>query len=400
MEAYALYVRYLQGDADPVRARRLFAEANLPVEGVSGGLSNPGPGRRAAPLTEPGLSLEALGWLLPVLKAGGADTEVQAVLQHLRNRVEETASGVQFTTAYAEGEYLVLHTSRRTDAVILDALIQVDPTSDLVPKLVTSLLDQRSGGRWNSTQENVFVLLALERYFRTFEMDEPNLVARAWVGAAFGGEHRFKGRSTDSAHLRVPMSTLVATPGRQSVAMTREGTGRLYYRVGLTYAPQELKLAAVDNGFTVERRYEALDDANDVHQAEDGVWHVRAGSRVRVKITLVAPARRYHVALVDPMPAGFEALNPELAVTGTIPAEAEARLGPWWWWLSPWYEHQELGDDRAEAFTSMLWAGVHTFSYVARATTPGTFVVPPARAEEMYHPETFGRGDTEWVAVE
>ena len=28
----------------------------------------------------------------------------------------------------------------------------------------------------------------------------------------------------------------------------------------------------------------------------------------------------------------------------------------------------------------------------ARATTPGEFVVPPAKAEEMYHPETFGRG--------
>ena len=40
------------------------------------------------------------------------------------------------------------------------------------------------------------------------------------------------------------------------------------------------------------------------------------------------------------------------------------------------------------------------YSYVARATTPGTFVVPPPKAEEMYAPETFGRGATDRVVVE
>ena len=38
---------------------------------------------------------------------------------------------------------------------------------------------------------------------------------------------------------------------------------------------------------------------------------------------------------------------------------------------------------------SLVWEGVHTYRYVARATTPGTFVVPPAKAEEMYTPEVY-----------
>jgi Bacterial Alpha-2-macroglobulin MG10 domain len=33
-------------------------------------------------------------------------------------------------------------------------------------------------------------------------------------------------------------------------------------------------------------------------------------------------------------------------------------------------------------------------SYIAQATTPGEFVVPPTRAEEIYAPETFGRAAT------
>jgi alpha-2-macroglobulin len=52
-----------------------------------------------------------------------------------------------------------------------------------------------------------------------------------------------------------------------------------------------------------------------------------------------------------------------------------------------------------EAFASLLWEGIHTYTYVARATTPGDFVVPPARAEEMYSPEVFGRSSTDRVVV-
>jgi len=44
-------------------------------------------------------------------------------------------------------------------------------------------------------------------------------------------------------------------------------------------------------------------------------------------------------------------------------------------------------------FASVLWAGSYTTSYLARATTPGVFVRPPAHAEEMYNPAVFGRSD-------
>jgi alpha-2-macroglobulin len=122
-----------------------------------------------------------------------------------------------------------------------------------------------------------------------------------------------------------------------------------------------------------------------------------------VRLSLEAPTRRYHVALVDPLPAGLEALNPALANTGALPpapdfSELSSPRG-WYWW-GPWYEHQNLRDERAEAFTTLLWEGVYTYSYIARATTPGSFVVPPAKAEEMYSPEIFGRTGTDRVTVE
>ncbi|MEC7774570.1 MAG: hypothetical protein VYC32_00605, partial [Planctomycetota bacterium] len=293
-----------------------------------------------------------------------------------------------------------LHSSRRTDAIILEAMINTNPQSDLVPKLVKGLLAHRVRGRWGNTQENAFVLLSLDRYFQVFEADEPYFVARAWLGKNFAGQHEFEGRNTDYHHISIPMTHL---DKEKSLVLSKEGKGRLYYRLGLRYAPAKLELEPSDHGFTVQRRYEAIDDPGDVTLGKDGSWKIKLGAKVRAVVTMVAPARRYHVALTDPLPAGLEPLNPALAVTGGQPTPPPVGITPrrgGWWWRGTWYQHQNLRDDRAEAFSSLVWAGVHSYSYVARATTPGTFVVPPAKAEEMYQPETFGRSSSAKVIVE
>ncbi len=379
LSAYALYVRDLMGDGDNPKARRLLEEASLES-----------------------LSLEAVAWLWQVLRDDpDATTQVEAIRRHIANRAVETAGAANFTTAYSDQDYLLLRSSRRTDAIILEAMIADQPESDLIPKVVNGLLAHRTKGRWNNTQENVFVLLALDRYFDTFEAETPDFVARMWLGETYVGAHTYEGRTTERHETAIPMAYLAESNQMQDLILSKEGLGRLYYRLGLRYAPTDLSLDPMDMGFVVQRTYEAVDDPEDVVQDEDGVWHIKAGSLVRVKLSLVADNRRYHVALVDPLPAGLEIVNPALAVSGDVPQDPDAsnyRYG-WWWW-GTWYEHQNMRDERAEAFASLLWDGVYSYSYVARATTPGTFVAPPAKAEEMYSPEVFGRSSSDWVIVE
>jgi len=57
------------------------------------------------------------------------------------------------------------------------------------------------------------------------------------------------------------------------------------------------------------------------------------------------------------------------------------------------WTHRELRDDRAVFSAPVLRPGTYVLSYVARATTPGTFILPSAHAEEMYNPAVHGRGD-------
>lgn len=386
VRAYAAYVRDLAGDGgvDPT-LRGLFDGVRLDT-----------------------IPLEVAGWLLSAVAERPAFAAERAeLLRIVNNRATETASTATFATAYTDGEYLLLHSARRTDGVVLDALLRADPQNELATKTVRGLLGHRLQGRWANTQENAWVLLALDRYFRVYESQTPEFVARLWLGERFAGERRFTGRSADRHHLDVPMRVL-ASEDPSSLTIGKDGPGRLYYRAGLRYAPRDLDLVPLERGFAVERTYEPMDDSTDVVRDSDGRWRVKAGARVRVTVTLTAPSRRVHVALVDPLPAGFEAVNTALRGAENSPASGiRVSRGPvgrgsafdrgWW---GHWYEHQNMRDDRVEAFASLLPAGVYTYTYVARATTPGLFIVPPPRAEEMYSPETFGRGGTDRVIVE
>lgn len=380
LSAYALYVRMLMGDRDVEKARNLFHQD---------------------PIEE--LPIDAIAWIWQVLiDDPNSSEELDTIRRFVSNRAVETPGAANFITSFDDQAYLLLNSNRRTDALLLDAMIRDNPDDELIPKVVNGLLAHRTQGRWSNTQENVFILLALDRYFNTFEALTPDFVARVWLGDTYVAEHEFVGRTTERRETQIPMAYLVeGDEGTQDLILEKEGPGRLYYRLGMSYAPTDLNLDALDMGFVVQRTYESVDDPQDVTRDEQGVWHIKSGARVRVRLQMVADNRRYHVALVDPLPAGLEIVNPALAVSGSVPQDPDSqgyRYG-WWWW-GTWYEHQNMRDERAEAFTSLLWDGVYNYSYVARATTPGTFVVPPAKAEEMYSPEVFGRSASDLVIVE
>ena len=347
--------------------------------------------------SDPGLPLDALAWLWPIVDD---PTIANQIATTIANRVHETARGATFTAGYDDGAYLVLGSDRRTDGIVLDALITMDPNSDLIPKVVAGLIGNQVEGRWDNIQENGFILVALQRYFAKYEAQTPAFVARVWLGDTYAAEHSFQGRSIDTQHTLVPMPDLSGDP---QIVVQKTGTGRLYYRLGLNYAPSSLTVGALDAGFVVERRYEAVNDPSDVRRDKDGVWHIKPGAMVRVQLTMVADTNHTNMALVDSLPAGLEALNPALAASPQPPAQTHpeavggTRLPTWYG--STWFDHENLRDDRAEAFSSYLYGGTYDYSYVARATTLGRFVVPPAKAEEIYAPEVFGRTASDRVVI-
>ena len=222
ISAYALYIRDMMGDKDVAKTKRLLSEATIEK-----------------------MPFEGLGWILSVLANDANSTvEVQSIIRHLMNRTTETAATANFVTNYGDGAWLIMYSNRRADGVLLEALIKAGtrtstsasgtaetpadkdvrvPANDLIPKLVRGLLAQRTKGAWSNTQENVFILLALDKYFNAFEKVTPDFVTRIWLGNTYAGEEVFKGRSIDSKQLDIPMSYLVDQGGTSNLILDKQG---------------------------------------------------------------------------------------------------------------------------------------------------------------------------------
>ncbi|KAG2374652.1 hypothetical protein C9374_010671 [Naegleria lovaniensis] len=359
-------------------------------------------------------------------------------LQHLKSYFKENVtvdSGVyaEFISSYRDDEtakMVMLHSDVRTNANVMSALMEIDreESSDLIQKLLRSVLAERNNhpyGRWRNTIDNASCMISVTDYFREFEKDIPDMTVNTWLvdttkqdETLYLGPQTWKGRSKDKMTTLLPVKALiprqymdeqVIDPQQhlncnKELVVSKVGDGRLYYRIALSYTPENLTLPALDRGFSIHRTYEGVTHKEHVTFDKIGnSWKIKSGELVRVTLTFTNTARRYNIALMDKLPAGLEPVNPELESQhldlkdiNLTSNDSTTDMTKYW---SRWFEHQNIRTERVEAFARILYEGSHTYSYIARATSIGSFVAPPSHVEEMYCPECFGRSKTEFVQI-
>ncbi len=295
----------------------------------------------------------------------------------------------------------MLDSPSRTAALTLRALLAADPHHPLASRLARGLLGRREGGAWRSTQENVWALLALDDYRRAQEAATPDFDARLRLGQSRLGEVSFRGRSTMEQKLSVGIEHLLAAP-RDPLVLDLVGSGTLYYAAELRYASSELPARAADEGFFVQKLTRALRPADLPHVStlpRRSELTAPAGQLVLVDLLFESPEPREQVVIDDPLPSGLEPIDFALDTSAASqnagdPPGADGRA------VAPESGlpfrsapglHREQHDDRVLTFLPHVEPGLYHFRYLARATTPGRFVVPPTRAECMYSPEVWGR---------
>ena len=294
----------------------------------------------------------------------------------------------------------------RSTAVVLNTFVRAGDAGTDAAGMVQWLMAARTNGRWGNTQENAWAMQALVNYHRKYESRTPNFTATIRLGTETLVREAFRGRSTEPVVREVPLARLqalapaAASDAARQILVRREGEGNLYYTTRLTYARDIAGLAALDNGFQIDRRYELMTDG----RASSPANTFNAGDLIRVTVSLDLPKERRYVAVSDPLPAGLEAVDSWFATTAAEVARIEdAANADDRDWRSVWergtFDHIERRDDRVLMFATRLSEGHHEFSYVVRATTAGTFEVPPVSAEEMYAPEVFGRSATRRVEI-
>jgi uncharacterized protein YfaS (alpha-2-macroglobulin family) len=269
----------------------------------------------------------------------------------------------------------------------------------LLAGLVRWLMAARKQGRWGNTQENAWAMAALVDYYRKHEAEVPAFTGTAALAGQALMKEAFQGRTTDARAKDVPMAELSArvAPGQPAeLRFEREGAGTLHYTARLRYVRDDPALAPLDQGMRITRRY-ALADLEGV-----AVTSAAAGALVKVTLELELTKERRFVAVTDPLPAGLEPVESWFATTASdlARAQGEQENAQWLdWWERGGFDHVERHDDRVQLFATRLEEGRHTFSYLARATTAGAFHAAPARAEEMYEPEVFGRTESAVLTV-
>lgn len=100
---------------------------------------------------------------------GSATPSAPIISRYLGNTItldENTGAGTYYSYYEEITRHKLLHSNARTDALVLEALCVGNPSSNLISKLVKGLLERRKDGRWENTQENCWVVMALDRYFQ------------------------------------------------------------------------------------------------------------------------------------------------------------------------------------------------------------------------------------------
>jgi len=139
---------------------------------------------------------------------------------------------------------------------------------------------------------------------------------------------------------------------------------------------------------TLSRSYRLIEGES----RDDGTYNI--GDVVEVTLGLEIDDEVWYLLVEDPIPAGFEVLNERLNQT-TFNTGSPYR----YWWRSWGYNRKDIRDDRVDFFITRGYPGTRSFTYLMRATVPGTFSVLPGQAYPMYDDDMWARTASTQVTI-
>ena len=335
--AYALYVLARNGAA-PIGDLRYIADVKL------------------SDVATPIAKAQIAAALAMVGDKARADNAYLAALDAIAPQPKLDLGRADFGSALRDAAALVTLASegRAPQKTIDDAVLRIDTARTLAAS--------------TSTQENAWLVLAARALAKQLNSISLNVNGETRQGALY--------RNLQPDDLA------------SSYAVQNNGDGNVQTVVSVSGSPITPEPAA-ESGFKIERSYHTLaGEAADPSKA-------RQNQRFVVVLKVTEPQPQFgRVIVADYLPAGFEIDNPRLVSSG------ETGILDW---IADGAEpvHSEFRDDRfTAAFDRAADASpVFTVAYVVRAVSPGRYVLPQAKVEDMYRPDRFGRTATGAIEI-
>lgn len=250
----------------------------------------------------------------------------------------------------------------RDRAILLSTLLDVQPDRPELPEIAQRLADAGRQGHWQSTQDAAFAVMALGKYLRQSKPGSPFESATVSIAG------KILGRAAKGESIALKPSDF----GDLSFEIAGPADAKGYLAWLSSGVPMKAP-ADEDAGMHIRRRY--LTAAGNPIANET----VHSGDLVCVEITVDGEPMQ-NVVIDDLLPAGLEIENDHLATSADQEQTEENKSKA----NSFSHGRADARDDRLVVVGDLTGAGKETFKYLARAVTPGTFVIPPVRGECMY----------------
>jgi alpha-2-macroglobulin len=275
-------------------------------------------------------------------------------------------------------------------ADVLSTLVALSPHDPFVPAAARWLMLARQGPGWDCSHDSALAIAALASYARAAREGTADYRYRVMLD----GSQRMTGRygpsnQRSSSTFHTSISQLHRNAAN-SLDVGRGlpdgsfGQGPLYYVTRLHYYLRAEAIAPRNEGVAVSRRYLDLKGKP--------VASAAAGSAVKVELTIHTDQSLLYVDVEDPIPVGFEPIDSSLNTSqqGIFSAPQYVPFGTVQ--DLTWYvEHTDLHDNRVSIYAYYLPPGTYRYTYLAQATIPGRYGVPPTHVAESFFPEVFGR---------
>jgi uncharacterized protein YfaS (alpha-2-macroglobulin family) len=355
-----------------------------------------------------GLSYQALG------DTGRART----MLERLKKFIKVGTRSIDLVETY-ESRYYFESTVQEL-ALLLMLYHDLDPGSDMLQRVTTTLMGRQKKGYWNNTWDTSWALISYNQILRgeagsdtrftaDVSVNSQPLIVRDFQGISKGTYIKEYALS-DSPLSQLKRNTLFP------LRLTKTGRGMLYYSISMRYAlPAEIAPAR-DEGFSVFSEIYDL-DGNKIEGRE-----LELGKTYRMHAVISSSKRRTLVALRVPVPSGAEIVDASFVTTGryynqggtssrqwvreTIYGDEFTFVGEGSYYMTPgglffdfYGPEQKIMDNEVVYYFDDLYRGKQEVTFLFRTTTPGIYPTPPSYAECMYEEEVFGRAQGRLIVI-
>jgi uncharacterized protein YfaS (alpha-2-macroglobulin family)/outer membrane protein assembly factor BamD (BamD/ComL family) len=324
-----------------------------------------------------------------------ATTVLENILQYKQENAE---TQVAWFRTPRGGWWYWWNSDIETNAWILRALVRLQPKSDLAPRVVKWLLNNRRNGYyWRSTRDTTLCVAAMSDFVNASGEGTPDFTLRLDLdNGAVVKEVKIHKDNFFTFDNRFVVEGVALDGGRHTLKISKSGPGALYFNTYLRFFTKEEDIKAAGHELKVDRTYFRLEQIPYEVEVEGARGQtlkekrlrykrvpihngdtLKSGAILQVELKVSSDNNYTYLAFEDMKPAGCEPVQ--------VRSGGKGQEG--------FYSYMELRDEKTVFFVGSIEQGEHLLRYRLRAEIPGVFHALPTRLFAMYVPELRANSD-------